>query len=330
MNLNDLFNNKLPSAKPVRTRFRAYKMDKAGALCSYFSEDHFTLIEAMDSDISRKNLMEEMAICGKNHIDTLHITSWDNDHCELKALEWILDELKPTKIETPGYLHNSQSAEDCQALITDYNRNAAAKRKEARVIAVTPEYIKSLDKGTALGYTNMFYHPKTIYTTSNDNSTVKFFRTGAFNVLSSGDIEHNDIGAYLRQCNKLCRELDVLILPHHGGPVDLMTRKFLERLNPSLAVCTSNTANQYEHPDPTIRRLLHDLRIPLMTTIRGDVVIESLGSHVKTYKAYDLLSDGKTTQNEKTFIARKFRLMSMNSDTIRDKLNHRKTGPRRH
>ena len=328
MKLSDLFNNKHAAAKAVRTRFRAYKLGKAGSLCSYFAGNHFTLIEAVDSEISRPNLLEELETCGKDHIDTLHITSWDQDHCEANALEWILTTLKPTKIQTPGYTHDSTSANECRTLIAAYKAKRQHVGLGAEVIAVTPQYISSLDKAEDLGYKDILYHPKIIFPDSNNNSTVKFFRTGCFNVLSTGDIMHQDIGALLRRCKTLKREIDVLLLPHHGGPVPLMTKKFLEELNPSLAVCTSNTANQHEHPDPSIRKLLSDIGIPLMTTKRGDVIIESTGSHMSRYHAYDLLSDGETSQYDDVLTARKFEFMSMNSDTIRDRLDHRNTGPR--
>lgn len=327
MKLSDLY-NKQPAAKAVRTRFRAYKLGKAGSLCSYFSGNSFTLIEATDSEISRSSLLKELEVCGKDHIDTLHITSWDQDHCEAGALEWILSTLKPTTIQTPGYTHDSQSAEACQALITQYKTKRRQIGKIANVNIITPQYISRLGKAEKLGYKDILYHPKTIYNDSNNNSTVKFFRSGCFNVLSTGDIEHHDIGAYLRSCETLKREIDVLLLPHHGGPVDLMTTRFLEGLRPSLAVCTSNTANQHEHPDPSIRKMLSELGIPLMTTKRGDVLIQSTGNHVSRYQASDLLSDGETLQEKRLFIARKFELMSMNGDTIRDRLDHRNTGPR--
>ncbi len=327
MKLSDLY-NKQPAAKTVRTRFRAYKLGKAGSLCSYFAGNYFTLIEATDSEISRPRLLEELEVCGKDHIDTLHITSWDQDHCEAVALEWILGTLKPTRIQTPGYVHDSQSAKTCQNLIAQYKLKQQQIGKTAKVIAITPQYISSLGKAEALGYQDVLYHPKTIYAKSNNNSTVNFFRSGCFNVLSTGDIEHHNIGTYLRRCKTLKREIDVLLLPHHGGPVDLMTKKFLEELRPSLAVCTSNIANQHEHPHPSIREMLGELSIPLMTTKRGDVLIESIGTHISRYQASDLLSDGETSQEDLVFAARKFKVMSMNGDTIRDRLGHRNTGPR--
>lgn len=329
MKLEELFKTKSPAPKPIRTRFRAYKLSTAGSLCSYFAGDHFTLIEAMDTDASRSNLLKEMEICGKQSVDTLHITSWDDDHCEAKALEWILKNLKPTRIEHPGYTHHTQCAKDCAELISSYKRERLKAGRTAKVIPVTPDFIAGLETASALGYTNIFYHPKTIHEKSNNNSTVKFFRTGVFNVLSTGDIEHHDIGSYLRSCKKLCRELDVLILPHHGGPVDLMTEKFLDELRPSIAVCTSNSGNQHEHPDESVVKLLSNKKIPLMTTRRGDVVIESINGHINKFEAIDFLSNGKDIQKSCVFTARKFDLLSKNADTIRDRLNHQNTGPSR-
>ena len=326
----ELYKNKQPTAKAVRTRFRAYKLGRAGSLCSYFAGGHFTLIEAMDTDMSRPSLLEEMTLCGKGSIDTLHITSWDDDHCVANALEWILATLSPKKIQVPGYQHETQNVQDCQTLIAQYQSKRRRIGKDTDVTAVTPEFITSLGRAVELGYEDIFYHPRAIFTKSNDNSTVKFFRRGCFNVLSTGDIEHHNIGAYLRCCKKLRSELDVLLLPHHGGPVDLMTKRFLEELNPSLAVCTSNTGNQHEHPDPAVRKLLSDRNIPLMTTKRGDVIIESIGSHVSKYQAFDLISDGETAQEQRAFTARKFEVMSMNGDTIRNRLEVRTTRPRIH
>lgn len=88
---------------PKFTRFRAYQLGMIGSLFSYFDGNNFTLIEANLGEISESSLVVELAKCGEKTIDTLHITSWDNDHCKPESLKKILDFLTPSIIEIPGY-----------------------------------------------------------------------------------------------------------------------------------------------------------------------------------------------------------------------------------
>src|SRR4051812_40509312 len=106
MKLEELFKKKGPATelKSVVTRFRAYQLGEAGASYSYFADGAFTLIEARrTADLSHARLMSELEICRKKVIDTLHITSWDKDHCNPPDLHWILENLKPKRVEYPGY-----------------------------------------------------------------------------------------------------------------------------------------------------------------------------------------------------------------------------------
>jgi competence protein ComEC len=140
-------------------------------------------------------------------------------------------------------------------------------------------YIQSLDKATGLGYKDIVYHPKFESPSSSDNSTVKLFRTGMFNVLSLGDVQHANIGSMLRSCSILKRETDVMALAHHGADNGITTKKFIECVRPSLAIFTSNYDNQHDHPHPNIRALLHKQEIRLCTTKTGDVIVESIAPH---------------------------------------------------
>lgn len=305
--------------RSVVTRFRAYQLGTAGSSFSYFADSHFTLIEARVTEKSWPQLQAELRCCDKVTIDTLHITSWDQDHCAFSDLDWILSNLTPSRVEYPGYPPSTDSGKDCLKKLSDYKLVQIRRGRKIALQRVDPDYIKSLDAAETRSYNNIFYHPKTLYeNSSNNNSTVKLFRKGMFNVASLGDVEHPNIGSMLRRCRIFASETDVLILAHHGADNGLTTKNFLETVKPSLAICSSNYHNQYEHPKTEIRALLHELGIPLYTTKTGDVIIESLPHHRVDYKVWNLMSDSSAVSSTKKFKSRKFKLLTMNADTIRN------------
>lgn len=307
--------------KAVVTRFRAYQLGLAGSSFSFFAGGHFTLIEAVITDVNRQRLLDELAICGKSTIDTLHITSWDQDHCSEAGLSWILAKLTPNKIEYPGYAPHTETGKACLADIGAYKARWRAKGISVTAQSIDPPYIASLDTASEFGYQDTFYHPKQLQDVSNNNSTIKFFRKGAFNVLSLGDVEHPNIAAMLRRSKQLCRETDVLILAHHGADNGFTTKKFLEEINPSVAICSSNYDNQFDHPRDEIRKLLHEQGIRLFTTKTGDVIVESTGTHRLNYRVTNLCSDSTKVSSAYDYKARKAHWLSMNADTLRNLLH---------
>ncbi len=311
------------SIRPVWTRFRAYQLDQAGASFSYFAGNHFSLIEAVATTLSKASIKQELADCKKKSIDTLHITSWDNDHCSESGITWILDELEPSKIEYPGYAPHSDCAKACLAKISAYKEKNKLAARATKIQRIDPEYIRSLNNAEGLGYNDMFYHPKKIVDCSNDNSTVKFFRSGMFNVLSLGDVEDDNIGSMLRESRIVCAETDVMILAHHGSENGITTKKFLRNIDPSVAVCNSNYANHYNHPSQSVRELLNEQKICLYTTKTGDVLIESQGSHTTKYKVTNYKACSTDISSERIFEPKKVRLLSTNRDSIR---NHYRPG----
>ncbi len=306
------------TAKPISTRFRAYQLGQAGSSFSYFSGDSFTLIEARLTDINRPTLQQEMSICGKQEIDCLHITSWDQDHCNLADLEEILETYQPKKIEYPGYIADSDNGKNCRAAIDQYEKAGIRTGKDVKCICITPEYIGKLKTASELGYQDVFYGPKAICDNANDNSTVKVFRGGSFNVASLGDVEDVNIGSRLRGCGIFKREIDVLILAHHGAECPTNSKNFFERVRPKVVVCSSNFDNQFEHPRQTVRDSLYELDIPIFTTKTGDVIIQSLPPHDNAFRVYNLISGSTKVSSSSDFSAKKHHFLSMNLDTIRN------------
>ena len=307
------------TSRPVRTCFRAYQLGNAGASFSFFSENIFTLIEARLTDISRPNLDQELAYCGKSSIDVLHITSWDNDHCAMTDLEEILSCYEPIKIEYPGYPPHSETAKKCLRIIKNYQTINFDRNRHVKCIAVDPSYIESLKSAEDLAYRDILYHPRFLFDgESNNNSTIKLFRNGCFNVASLGDVEDANIGAYLRRSKIFGREVDVLLLAHHGSDCPTNSKKFLEAIQPRITICGSHFDNQFDHPRPEVRQRLFDLHIPLMTTKTGDVLIRSLPPHTHKFTAKNLIANSTKISSEQDFVSRKSQLLSMNADTIRN------------
>jgi competence protein ComEC len=300
------------------TRFRAYQLGNEGSSFSYFDGTTFTLIEARLTDLNRPRIDKELEICGVKRIGCLHITSWDVDHCKERELEEILDRYQPAKIEYPGYPPGTETAKKCLKLILEYFVRQTRARVTTTIQSIDPPYIKGLSPAEALGYRDVVYHPKYLSDSSNDNSTVKLFRTGSFNVASLGDVENPMIGAYLRNCNLFASEVDVLILAHHGADNGLTTGKFLRVVNPTIAICSSNYDNKFDHPRDEIRELLREQKIDLYTTKTGDVAVQSTGLHTHAYRVINLRADSTEISSTAEFVSKKSEKLKHNVDTIRN------------
>lgn len=308
-----------PEIKPLWTRFRAYQLGTPGSSYSYFADNHFILIEARLTEKSRASLASELSACGVKTINTLHITSWDQDHCDFGELKEILEWLRPTRIEYPGYVHDSENYRNCLDAILKYQIARRKAGHEVTAQRIDPAYVNGLDSGVSLGYRDILYHPKQEFAGSNDNSTVKLFRRGMFNVASLGDIEHANIGSMLRSCRILKSEVDVLILAHHGSDNAVNSKKFFETISPTIAVCTSDYDNQYGHPHDDVKTALYEADVRLVTTKTGDVLIESMDNHRKHFVVTNFQSDTTSISSQKVYQSKKFRLLNMNADTLRNR-----------
>lgn len=313
------------TVQSINTRFRAYQLDSAGSSFSYFSGDKFVLIEGRYCEANERSIKQELKICGLDRINTLHITSWDQDHCSPSQLTKILDELTPTKVEYPGYQPHTDSGRESLEIIKAYK----TKISKPLVIAITPDYIESLDTASSYGYRNIMYWPKEIDTeNANNNSTAEQFRSGSFNVLSLGDIESTQISSYLRRTRSIYSEVDIMIMAHHGADNGFTTSAFLKAVKPTLAIATSNYGNQFDHPKPEIRDLLHKHGVKLFTTKTGDVIVKSIGNHTGQFEVINLKSGSTDISSMYVGHARKAQYLKNNEDTLRDRRTIHNRGPK--
>lgn len=300
------------------TRFRAYQLGQPGSSFSYFGDNHFVIIEGRLTKLSGPSLLQEMEICSTTSADLLHITSWDADHCNASELPDLLNLSRPLKIECPGYEPHSDNGVKCRKIISAY---VAGKREDNRVkshVSITPDYISGLESAQGLAFKNTFHNPLHISDNANDNSTVKHFRRGSFNVLSLGDVECPNIAARLRRSSILRRETDIMILAHHGADNGFTTKNFIKHLEPRLAICSADFDNQYDHPREEIRKVLYECDVRLMTTKTGDVIVRSIGDHTGHFQAINLKAESTEISSTCSFVARKKHLLSFNDDTLRN------------
>ena len=300
------------------TRFRAYQLGSSGSSFSYFADGHFTLIEGRLNEVNCPTIIQEMDACNAQSADVLHITSWDQDHCSATELPDLLTLVRPLKIESPGYEPHSENGIQCQKIIAEYIADRQTDNRQKELQVITPAYIGTLQTATRLAFNSIFYNPLHIDSeSSNDNSTVKFFRGGCFNVLSLGDVENSNISARLRRCTMLQRETDIMILAHHGADNGFTTKNFLHHIAPALTICSADYDNQYEHPRQEIRDLLFEHGIKLMTTKTGDIIVSSIDGKPGRYRATNLITDSTTVSSSYEFVAKKTNLLTFNEDTLR-------------
>ena len=313
--------------KSKNTRFRAYQLGNAGSSFSYFNGTAFTLIEARLTPLNKISIKQEIDLCNASGVNVLHITSWDQDHCTPSQLQEILDTYTPSKVEYPGYPPHTDSGRDSLKIIQTYKSGDKEKRK---TVQITPDYISSLNKAENYGYRDILHHPKFIDAeSSNNNSTVKHFRTGSFNVLSLGDVESSNIASGLRRQRSVYQEVDVMILAHHGADNGFTTSSFIKKVRPSVAIASADYANQFEHPKQKIKDLLHKNKVDLFTTKTGDVVIFSTGNHTGHYKVVNLKAGSSEVSSSHDFYAKKSVFLTKNADTIRSRITIVNRGPRR-
>jgi len=283
----------------METKFRAFQLNTDGSLFSFYKPNLYTLIEARIPKDGIDILKVDLSLHGKEAIDLLHITSWDNDHCNYEDLIQILNHFRPAKIEIPDYIPDSDTGKLCLNTINGYE--AVHERYKPNVQKISQEYLETLKQAPALGTNDVAYASKFNATKKNDMSLVRLFRSEGFNVFSLGDCECPSIGDRLTYPGSLLNtEVDILILPHHGADNGFITESFLDKIKPIIAVCSSNYGNQYDHPKQEIRDLLYKKQIPLYTTKTGDIwILHKKGEDLSGI--YNMKSDNTDVSSSATF-----------------------------
>lgn len=189
-----------------------------------------------------------------------------------------MSDIRPNHIEIPGYTPDTATGKICSVKIKRYLDEYHKTSFEFN------EYnISQLEKAKNWDYVDVIFRVGR-YEKSNDNSSIKLFRTGCFTVLSLGDVESAEIANFLMDNEIIQNEVDILILPHHGADDGFITDEFLEVVQPRIAIALCDEKNEYDHPSERVKQLLKAQDIPCITTKTNDILIESVDPHTSCFE----------------------------------------------
>lgn len=103
-------------------------------------------------------------------------------------------------------------------------------------------------------------------------------------------------------CDIAINEVDVMIMAHHGADNGFTTKDFYKKIDPKIAICSSDYSNQFDHPRTEIRNLLYQEGINLYTTKTGDVVVYC--NDTKTVHVANLISNSEVVSSKLSFEAK--------------------------
>ena len=139
--------------------------------------------------------------------------------------------------------------------------------------------------------------------TQNDHTGQTGFKICPFlkwaQVLSLGDCENPNIAKRLVEEEIITKEVDVLILAHHGADNGFTTTDFLKALNPRVAVCACDWDNIYSHPSDKVRSMLSNLGIKYYSTKAGDIIAQSVDKY--NFKVSNYITNNEKKDSVETF-----------------------------
>ncbi|AKP47879.1 DNA internalization-related competence protein ComEC/Rec2 [Bacillus smithii] len=119
----------------------------------------------------------------------------------------------------------------------------------------------------------LFLSPDDSFYEGNNDSLVLYAKIGGLRWLFTGDLEKEGEAELVQQWNL---KADILKVGHHGSKTST-SPKFLEAVNPKIAVISVGVKNRYGHPHPEVIRLLEEQHINVFRTdLNGQI----------TYKFY--------------------------------------------
>ena len=218
-----------------------------------------------DYDIGKNVLHRYLLYKGINKLDYLMISHFDADHCQGSI--FLLENMKIKNLIISKQAKNSELYERIMKI---------AKKKKINII-----YVK---KGDLLNIENLkieILHPNEEFITENplNNNAivckVSYYET---KILFTGDVEKTAEERLLDED----LSADILKVGHHGSKTST-TEKFLEAVNPKIALIGVGENNKFGHPNDDVLKRLQNIGCKIYRTDQNgevDILINKNSIHI--------------------------------------------------
>jgi beta-lactamase superfamily II metal-dependent hydrolase len=236
----------------------------------------------IDAGPSRDAAAQQLRSKGISAIDIVILTHHHSDH--YGGMDQVIRTFKPKYFMATGSSHTTRG----------YLRLLQTVKSE-EVTAVEPtQKPRKVELGSVL--LTVLPQPPEDHDEENNNSIGIRLQYGGFSVLLTGDSERAERACWTSQVPDLLRDCTVLKLAHHGSR-NGTDQRWLDLVQPEVAIASLGVGNEYGHPHSETLSLLRRNEIPLLRTDqRGTITILSNG------KTWNLVSPGlarlRGTRNE--------------------------------
>ncbi len=248
-------------------------------------------------DIGKNILLPYILSRGYTKIDIVIISHFDTDH--IGGILTILEKLNVKKVYIPN-LNNYWKTLEKQS--SKKNENFENYKKFFSIINRKKIPVQKIEKGQKIKIEKELYFDVLWPDTNNlidekllnnNSAVIKLNWKNNFKMLFTGDIEKIAENKILDKTNKYILQAEILKVAHHGSKSST-TNKFLEKVNPKIAIIGVGENNIFGHPAETVIKLLKQKNIDIYRTDengeisikvneKGKIKIKTINNVCKNY-----------------------------------------------
>ncbi len=258
--------------KIADTDFAVYYLDVGQSDCSIVVCDDKVMVIDTGSYPQTEKIREALYSLEVEQIDYLVITHQHDDH--MSGAEKLMNIYDVKNIIMPMLSEdNAVNSETYSRLLRSFSDNN-----------VNPIASQSIEKFNLGNAEIQILAPNKQYKELNNMSVVMRITYGNNSFLFQGDAESQIEKELLNSDYNLTA--DVLKIGHHGSKT-ASSEKYLDAVNPQIAIISCGQGNSYGHPRVTVMEYLVERNIDYyITAYNGDITIGSDGKNIEIFTQY--------------------------------------------